>query len=815
MAEQSQPAKKSSQERGPAPAWLRWTAVCVLLVVVPIAVYLFLYRSSRVEQATIRNFRTLDAAAERVRTVLSNLTSVVDGSSFGISPSMLDQVTERLTGLSDAITGPRTWCYGDSEPPQWTENTAFHDYLPSSAEPTDEQRLEFAYRLAAHTLLANNDNGSTEKLWYQLYCLVHKHRQYSSPIETIDVDVNPLPRPPLFPLIKHCPDPISVATCATRLREWLPSEACSPPRRPLRLDATRKGMAAIAVDCRPFKERSRELHNALETFDGAAAVIAAIDLFGIGSTAQLDDLMQEATGYLSRFFDNHMIADSAGRILFEPNVTTTSVTETDEGRVATPAFSNHVDISRLLRAEPASPDRAASPTADAAGNPSTTTSPLSFRGHSFVETVRVENVALRVFVHPFVIDDVDMSDDSERSSETRTSAHREARPTFYMIGIVDDSEFESAAIRLRLSLVVDGTLALLLLLTLCPLLWFWTAGDRFVINRLGLAGICATPVVGVVLFVVLACGIVTNRVDEYVLDNILQVASDRILRLFDKELHEEILALSSYASEPETYARQRAGRTPLDSLEKRFYCDDSNRDFLYGREHIPGLKSMFILDNEGRQVSCWSNGALIRTPKLTLAFRDYFVRPKEGVLWDPPSSGLVDTVSCNERSLISCVVHSSPPESQNNQEDPNARAVFANREVALGNRKQPFYLERIDSIVRGDVQTVLAINTKEEERPVAVSGVRLKSLDRTVAPHHVDFAVVDRETGQTLFHSDDELAMVTKFTDDAGGDPALRSLLHSSKRGTLSLDYAGIPIRAHVRTLRGRSPVGVSRIPRS
>ena len=86
MAFQSQAAKRASGTRRPAPAWLRLGAVCVLLIVVPVAVYLFLYQRSRVEQATIRNFRTLDAAAERVAAVLDRLTSVVSSFSFGADP---------------------------------------------------------------------------------------------------------------------------------------------------------------------------------------------------------------------------------------------------------------------------------------------------------------------------------------------------------------------------------------------------------------------------------------------------------------------------------------------------------------------------------------------------------------------------------------------------------------------------------------------------------------------------------------------------------------------------------------------------------
>ncbi len=54
-----------------------------------IGLYLFPYQQSRLDEATIRNFRALDDDAERVDQVLRYLSDVVDGSSFGVSPTML------------------------------------------------------------------------------------------------------------------------------------------------------------------------------------------------------------------------------------------------------------------------------------------------------------------------------------------------------------------------------------------------------------------------------------------------------------------------------------------------------------------------------------------------------------------------------------------------------------------------------------------------------------------------------------------------------------------------------------------------------
>ena len=211
-------------------------------------------------------------------------------------------------------------------------------------------------------------------------------------------------------------------------------------------------MAATIADCRPVDQRYRHLHRALEAFHGSKGVIQAIDLFGIQSTARLDQLMQQATGYLSRFFDSHLIADGGGRILFEAEAATSAGTEVDESHVATPAFSSHVDISELLRVDSPPSAGALSRAGDEGDGRGAPVPALSFRGRSFVEMVRVQDIELRAFVHPFILDGIDVSGDSERTGEqVRASSNGTGRPTFYMVGIVDNSEFESAAIKLRLS----------------------------------------------------------------------------------------------------------------------------------------------------------------------------------------------------------------------------------------------------------------------------------------------------------------------------------------------------------------------------
>ena len=881
MAGQSPSAKSSTAPRH-ARGWLSLVVVSILLIVVPTAAYLFFYREPRIEDATIRNLRALNAAADRVDTVMRNLPTVVAGSSFGVSVAMLDELTERLTGQATRHwTLSETGCSDGNEgifSAEWQSDSRLTDLL-HLRRPVRQRSLEFRYRLAVHLLSESNkhSDGETRKLWNQLYCLLKKHRGYSLPVETINVDVNPIPRVPLrpWPFRGHCAG-MSYADC-NRVWRWLRLAECPNSSPSRRLD----GDDMIVTDCHSLRERNRDLHDALHAWadsigeadstreagnaeevgnargafeirkagktQAAEDLIEVLDLFGVRNTAGLDELLINATGHLSRFFDSHLIADGEGRILFEAETSPTPAAEADESHVATPAFSNHVDISEFLRVPPArgadggngTPPRSGrSAGDDGVARPS----PELRRGESFVETIHIQGVELRVFVHPFILHDVDLSSDSER-----TSPESRASPTFYIVGIVDGKEFESDAIRLRLSLVINVTLIVLVILTLCPLFWFWTAGDRLTLGPWTLAGVCATPVVGVVLFVVLACGMVTNRIDGHVLDDTMEEVADRVVKLFDWELDKNILELHRTIPKLQT-ARNRRDRVStslekLNELEKKFYCDQSDRDPNYDhQEDYREISS--IIDENGRQTACLSGGHLARTPKLDLGFREYFEHPKEGALWHPKHPALpprempCSPMATDKESLIPCLIPGSIELWRSWHEldrMPSATGRPVDRlDLSISGTEIPYFLERIDSVVRGDVQTILAISTECDDPPaevgsllflhqrrvrddqpteggcaeglVAAATARLNSLDRAVPPPHVDFAVVDQRTGRTLFHSDDDLAMVTNFAEDVSGDPALWTLLSTGAPDTISLVYAGIPVRAHVRPLREGMP---------
>ena len=819
MPDSSQPAGNSRKMHGPAPPWLRLASVCVVLIAVPVGLYLFLYQRSRIEDATIRNFRALDAAADRVDEVLRRLPTVVGSSSFGVSPTMLDEVTERLAGDGPACASDRDFRYRP-----WSSPRFPHHLMRSrrTTAPTAPERLEYRYWLAARTLFQahERDKGATEELWNHLHCLIDTHRRFSESDATVSANVDPLPRTALRPLDPACV--YSGDPGCRRRRELLEAEPCGA--RSPRLNAGAEGMEATVADCRRLEDRYGEIHKALESFRGSEAVIRAIDLFGTQSAADLEELMTEATGYLSRFFDSHLIADADGLILFETEAASLAGTEADESQVETPGFSSFVNIAELLRAGSPRADGPGATDAGDGGNGRAAVSAPSFRGRSFERIVSDQDIAVRVFVHPFILDRVAVSSGGAREDAQAGSASpgAAARPTFYLVGVVDDREFRSAAIRLRLGRVTNGTLALLGLLTLTPLLWFWTAGDRAVVGRLALLVVGGLPVVGVVLFTVLVCAVVTNRLDEHALDGALKHVSGRIAELFDRELSGEIHRLEGAVPRLLTRAgREDPPRRPgskmslprttgpddrtLTPLERAFYCDDADRNLDHDPDR-PEPWSASLLNDQGRQRVCLSEprrARPARNPALNLPFRGYFTHPKDGVLWRSTPLARRGPVGCrigatqDEESLIPCLVDELP--------EPSKRR-FGVVGAAPGAAEAAYFLERIDSVVGGRVATVLAVNTGRTVTPVATAAVSLNALDRAVPPRHVDFAVVERESGRTLFHSDDELAMTTNFVEDAGRDPALRSLLRSGARDMIDLVYTGVPVRAHVRPLRPGLP---------
>ena len=756
---------------GSVPAWLRITLSGLLLTGVPVAVYVFQYQAGRVEAATVRNFRALDAASGRIRDVLENLSNVVANHSFNVSPAMVKEVHERMRcdraeGCSGAVDIDRI----DRALETWRN----HAGTPPGNGTEDGLKTELLYEIAEF-ILGGEYRRRNMQVWEELRSLLDEYRRRYDETgnNTIAVDVAPAPRAATIELVERLkamrrrsggmcsPDRTASAqegrACPDfdlLLRESDRSR-CEPSTR---LVERSGGLRVRITDCRPLRTRSPELYQALKKRHGRRErdaaethpVLAALDLFGVRSVVDLDRMLSDATGHLSRFFDSNLIADRHGRLLFKIDDPPEFVSDMDVRRATALAFANHVDLGALLSEPVPSADVRFG---DEAEPPAAAPAPA---GRSIVKSHRVGNVELLVFIHPFIVNGIEAPDTDDSAAEPGAPSDR----VFYMVGVTSAGNLRGEAMRLRLSWVVTATLLVLAILTLFPLLWFWTAGDRLTLSRSTLAGIVLVPAAGVVLCVVLALGIVTNHIDGNTLDDAVEAIAERMESAFDQELEQRLCDL--HAAAFSLGGRRDDGGSADGKLKDFFYCGSEPPAPQPG---IPPYQTAFLIDEHGRQVRCTIRRVL-RTPRLDLRFREYFRRPMEGRLQYPTTG-----------------------------QDGGSRA--------------PYYLERIDSIVQGQVATVLAIRADAlgyADEPVAAAGIRFESLEKMALPPHVAFAVVDRETGRTLFHSDERRAMVTNFVKDVGADASLLSQLRTGTRATIDLIYDGVPIRARVAALREELP---------
>ena len=77
---------------GKRPGWLGFVTLYAALLIVPILLYVFVYQESRIDQATMRNFRALEAAAKRIEEVLGTASRVALNSSLGVDQKLLEDI---------------------------------------------------------------------------------------------------------------------------------------------------------------------------------------------------------------------------------------------------------------------------------------------------------------------------------------------------------------------------------------------------------------------------------------------------------------------------------------------------------------------------------------------------------------------------------------------------------------------------------------------------------------------------------------------------------------------------------------------------
>ena len=116
-----------------------------------------------------------------------------------------------------------------------------------------------------------------------------------------------------------------------------------------------------------------------------------------------------------------------------------------------------------------------------------------------------------------------------------------------------------------------------------------------------------------------------------------------------------------------------------------------------------------------------------------------------------------------------------------------------------------FRLYRIDSVVRGTNQIAGSVEVRTPEggrQHVGVSIQKFTSIEDLVLPPYFQYAVVDRD-GHTIFHSDKARNSVSNFLSDTIIDAGVQAAMAYKKGVTLDVQYDGMPIRAHLRSLQG------------
>lgn len=500
-------------------------------------------------------------------------------------------------------------------------------------------------------------------------------------------------------------------------------------------------------DCRGLREREPRVYNALKpTKDDDVegddvkddrTLVEILDQFGMEVSMDTKKAFQEPTRHLSVFFDNYFIANENGDVVFANEHSSVSHDEHRRHRAGVP-FASLSSIKDLLVDNSPSPlaifGSIGEPNAHLNAAPTPT-------GHSTVRHIQVDDIDLSVFIHPF----------TAGSSK------------LYVIGAVLSSSLADEAIRLRLGPAADATLTIALLLTLFPIIRFWTAGDRSIFRRINLYSMGASVLVASALSAALLSAVISKSVDRQALDLHLKQIGNAVVKKVEEQfaavgngLHADYVEMTSIKENPRQLCIPNAAAES--AVGKQIFCPsicprgETSENWWPTAEPFGSTSdakhrgwwptSSYVLNSEGWREVCTQYRDDLPLG-LKLQFRDYFTKAKN------------DKIS----------------------------------------------LYRIDSVVRGQQQIVASRGYGDRlRRRVAVVIPKFLSIDGAVLPPPFQYAVFD-QSGNTIFHSDDDRINVSNFVDDTGNDAGIRAAISYKEGQLLDLDYDGVSIRGYVKRL--------------
>jgi hypothetical protein len=820
---------------------LRGVLFYTILVAVPLVVYFVYYADTRMEQTSVRNFRALGAASDRLEEIIGNLHRIASNVPVGVAPedlvnlrtqddtALIEQtkaaLEKKIQELNSDLRdiGKRKQdvfrAYSTRSMRQFPVNRKGEPMPPKELQNLEEnedsrKNLLNKYTRELESLQSRSgDTCEAEKPILEILdALATISQTYLKDFRAIesatDFNVRPLrlseeieakveDPPPAEDSDQPDEETLSCRRHILRSLEILlgkESDTCDIPGRTTasanddrvtrRLVSTDHGIAVEARHCQKFSLRSSQLAAALPKDQGEIKDV--LDQFGVSAIADLEGLVDSVASNVAPLFDQYFIADSSGRVLYSTTrdqFRYEGVTGAPETQRARLDFVNHIDVKELVEHSVDREGSAFSRNMEKAGlndGQSPAGKELARYGvHSRVEPFQIADINFQAFVHPFEVEGLAPlpSAESERDSAV-----------LFMIGIISRASINSESMQLRLSMVANALLGITVLFSSLALLWLWTAGDRLMLGFRHLPLFLATGMAVSLLYTLFALHMMARVFDDIAFNRALEQVSSNLVddfeREFDGRMHSLALATEKMLAFGEAPARTRSQQEQTaekSAIEQSYYCrrpegevwPPQERETLY-----PTFDLAFLMDAAGKQWQCLSY-RLFDTRPISLPFRKYFRYPQERRLWYSATTG-------------------------------------------QGPEKPGFFLDRITSILDGTTETVLSARpddlcaylsrmTGEEacvaedvdlrDLPSAAIIGRMHSLENTITPPHVHYAVIENETGRTIFHSVRSRSLATNFIRETGADKGLLSAIDAGASQFVKLDYHGSRIQAFVRPL--------------
>lgn len=572
--------EKNVTTRSKRHSWMAFTTLYVAVLLIPVLLYVFVYQGSRIDQVTMRNFRSLDAAAERIKEAMKTMRKVAKNYSFGIDKDLLDDIV-----------------YASSVEERKSEGKS-HQIIRSKeaarilSDIIREQVATRGIEANMRSVLVNQAcDGVSEK--------------------------------------KKCKSlEAARRTCPASLWHCRHARPCSSG---MRVSAGH----IVSEDCRLLRERNRSLYKLLQDRDkiskredisGGSDLLSILDRFGIEVSVETSDALDHPTRHLSMFFDSYFVASGPENVIFSAG----------SGNPGAPMphhesspFVSVARISDILAAEYGM-DELTFPLTQSNDQRSRHDEPLT--GHSTVRTIDVNDIALSVFVHPFSVD-TSISEGEENVSTwyvigvvPRMSLAREA-----------------IRIRLGRAADATLAIVLLLAFLPILRFWSASGRSllsRFGIYGIGASSVGVAALATTLGWSVVGKNADSNSLDRELKMMGNEVLSrfrsdaERTLSVVEEDIN--MLVECGYARNSEDARVVDANGCPTmekNELRKALLCE-SRKD---GDERAM-VSSAFLLDEEGVMAAC-TQYLKRQSQELDLEFRPYFKEPHVLQLVEPSNNG--------------------------------------------------------------------------------------------------------------------------------------------------------------------------------